>query len=492
MSWTDLATEIDHFIELLSTTISRSNNQSSVIFAKPIQRNGNQLIGVYLQPGKGEFEVTNKTKASVLASNFTAGVIVETESLEKIDFISVAIFAKVTAYQKLAESTHDTLVSPVLVMTAKKNNQPRRSRIHLYFELLANQTRYEAERYTCSFYNTSDRRWESTGCSPVQYDAAHNRFECQCNHQTTFALLLLPNVPDSRHFNAQDIASVSSLSISIVAFVLVIAHSLTSRLSNPWVSIEARDLLPMVSSGTTTLLFILFITLSVTVYLQRLDEQCSISARVLMYFVYFSLILMFSVKTSVGYFNYLRFVRLFPEPSFRRLARFLVASVFIALICSAFFIGFDQSSSFTITRVHSGKLCWFTRDVLHYFLTIPLGLFLLANTFMIICVAKHLFRYTRIVSTSHQLYERRKRCVIVLLSSCLTQGIGWFSGLFLSLMFPSMAVVMSWIFTLLNGLEGLWTIILYWIIRSQKIDRSKRSAAMKALFSKPINRAAVK
>ena len=210
------------------------------------------------------------------------------------------------------------------------------------------------------------------------------------------------------------------------------------------------------------------------------------------YFVYFSLILMFCVKTSVGYFNYLRFVRLFPEPSFRRLTKFLVVSVFIALSCSSFLIGFDQNPSITITQVHSGKICWFTRDVLHYFLTIPLGLFLLANAFMIIRVGKHICRYMRSVSISHQLYERRKRCVIVLLSSCLTQGIGWFSGLFLSLMFPSLALVMSWIFTLLNGLEGLWTIVLYWIIRSQKLDRSNRAAAMKQLLSKPINRIAVK
>jgi hypothetical protein len=66
-----------------------------------------------------------------------------------------------------------------------------------------------------------------------------------------------------------------------------------------------------------------------------------------------------------------------------------------------------------------------------------------------------------------------KRCVIVLLSSCLTQGIGWLFGPFLTFTNPSAGEVLGWFFIVFNGLEGLWAIILYIIIRSQHMDEQK-------------------
>jgi hypothetical protein len=72
-----------------------------------------------------------------------------------------------------------------------------------------------------------------------------------------------------------------------------------------------------------------------------------------------------------------------------------------------------------------------------------------------------------------------KRCVIVLLSSCITQGIGWLLGPILTFALPMPAVVLSWIFVICIGLEGLWAIILYVIIQSQNMDERKVGAARK-------------
>jgi len=63
-----------------------------------------------------------------------------------------------------------------------------------------------------------------------------------------------------------------------------------------------------------------------------------------------------------------------------------------------------------------------------------------------------------------------KRCVIVLLSSCVTQGIGWLFGPFISFVNPIAGNILAWFFIILNGLEGFWTIVLYLLIRSQRID----------------------
>jgi hypothetical protein len=72
-----------------------------------------------------------------------------------------------------------------------------------------------------------------------------------------------------------------------------------------------------------------------------------------------------------------------------------------------------------------------------------------------------------------------KRCIIVLLSSCLTQGIGWFFGPFLTNINPTAGQVLGWFFIVFNALEGFWAIILYIIIRSQHMDEQKRVISLR-------------
>jgi hypothetical protein len=70
-----------------------------------------------------------------------------------------------------------------------------------------------------------------------------------------------------------------------------------------------------------------------------------------------------------------------------------------------------------------------------------------------------------------------KRCVLVLLSSCITQGIGWLFGPFITILSPTAGNVLGWFFIIFNGLEGFWSIVVYTIIRSQHMDEQKRVIA---------------
>jgi hypothetical protein len=67
-----------------------------------------------------------------------------------------------------------------------------------------------------------------------------------------------------------------------------------------------------------------------------------------------------------------------------------------------------------------------------------------------------------------------RRCVLVLLSSCVAQGIGWLFGPFISFVNPTGADILGWLFVIFNGLEGVWTILLYIIILCQRMDEPKR------------------
>ena len=73
-----------------------------------------------------------------------------------------------------------------------------------------------------------------------------------------------------------------------------------------------------------------------------------------------------------------------------------------------------------------------------------------------------------------------KRCVLVLLSSCFSQGIGWLFGPSITFVDdPTAEKVLGWFFIIFNGLEGLWAIILYIIIRSQHVYEQGRVTVSK-------------
>jgi hypothetical protein len=187
---------------------------------------------------------------------------------------------------------------------------------------------------------------------------------------------------------------------------------------------------------------------------------------------------MFCVKTSVGYFYYLRFVHLFPQPSHQKLFIMLTISFLISLICVSLAIGFKTKSSYNITQLYPYEFCWFTRDVVYFFMTIPVGIFLLLNIITITLVSKSIIIHARNASTSKQINERLKRCVIILLSSCVTQGIGWLFGPFISFISSSAGDILGWFFIILNGLEGVWSILLYVLIRSQQLDEQRHISAV--------------
>jgi hypothetical protein len=451
----------------------------------PIQ--GNDIVlGASFTTGIGGTLVSNNNKGNVINSYLTTAAVISNESLSDVISLRMFIIAKPSAYRYIDNSTNKTLASSIILASVQRNNSSFTSmNISLYFQVIEewkpNSTNVD---YYCSFYDTNHEQWNESGCTKPVYNTQFDRYECSCNHLTSFALLFLPNVPLTRNLSAQDIASLVFQSISIVCFLFIIIHAIVIRVRDPLMSIRAYDLLPLISCASTTILFIFYIALGMTVYTKTSSlnqTQCFLSSSVLMFFVYFFLIFMFCTKTSVGYFNYLRFVRLFPQPPFRQLFIMLIISFLISIGWVAFAAGFNSNPSIKITQLYPYKLCWFTHDAIYYFLTIPVGLFLLINIVLYILVAIHIINHVRNATSPHHSYERMKGCVLVLLSSCITQGIGWLFGVFLTFVNPTGGEVLAWIFVVFNGLEGLWGIILYIIIRSQHIDGQKHAMAARKL-----------
>ena len=486
---------IDEVVDGLGNTSIIAASNSSFLISQPVNQNtGTFLVGAAFTGGSGGGSIINVNRTTgVINSSVTAAATVSNQTLSGVTSIGMYIISQPVLYENIDNSSDKSLVSSVIVASVQRNN-PAPISIELFFKVLPEYAPPSGVdgSFQCSFYDNNTSSWKESGCSLPTYNPTFQRYECNCNHTTSFALIWLPAGSalraSDRSLRPVDIASLVFQSVSIVCFIAIIIHALLIRCINPLMRLRPSDLLPLISGASTTLLFAFYIALGMTVYTRTSsanETQCFLSSSVLMFFVYFFLIFMFCAKTSVGYFNYLRFVYLFPQPSYRRLFILLLISFLLSIGWTSFAAGFNSNASFHITQLYPYRICWFTRDVIYYFVTIPVCIFLLLNLITMIFVAKSIINHARNATSRHQSYERAKRCVLVLLSSCVTQGVGWLLGPFISFVDPAAGQVLEWFFVVFNGLEGVWSILLYIIIRTQRMDEQKRVTAVTELTKSP-------
>ncbi|CAF1113044.1 unnamed protein product [Adineta steineri] len=482
---------IDNLVGVLNISLIQ-NSSSSFIMCQSISKT-DLVLGVSFESGVGGQIIENSTKIDLINSNLTAAAIISPDSLINtgITYINMLVIDEPPIeYYRLNNSNEKIVSSSIIVAkTQTINNQIiSNMNITIYFTLLPNlEYNLTNGKYYCSFYDTNTSSWIEHGCTYPIFNSNFQRYECSCNHLTSFALVWLPktmHIKNTKYFDVEDIISLIFQMISIICFLSILIHSLIKRRINLNIELEARDLLPLISCASTILVFIFYITLGLTVYTQTesLEENiCFRTSNILMFIVYYLVIFMFCTKTSVGYFNYLRFVHPYPPPSLKRLRLLLISSFLISITYVSFAIGFNSNSSYHITILYPYKICWFTPNVIHYFLTIPICIFLLLNIIMIISVIRCLINHARNVIASDQSSKRLKMCVLVLLSSCVTQGISWLIGPLLSIINSYNVHGLTWIFVIFNGLEGVWSILLYIIIRAQRVDENARSGICETL-----------
>ncbi|CAF0812413.1 unnamed protein product [Adineta ricciae] len=480
--------EIDDALYNRTTTNLLINSYTSLVMIQQPHRDDDVFIlGASFSRGIGGDIVDTKNKENVTRSNISAAAIVNRESLVGVTSLQVIIIDKPTDYEHADNKTNKTILSSVIVVNLERNRSSVTPlQISLYFNPLEEYQPNGSGIHLCSYLNTTTSTWNETGCSSALFSEKHNRYECTCNHTTSFALVWLPTSLETMNYtkelDAQDITSLIFQLASIICFLIILTHATATRIIQPMRSIPALNLLPLISTASSTILFIFFIALSLTVYTQTASSDqivCFPTSIVLMFITYFLLIFMFCAKTITGYFYFLRFVRLFPQPTHRRLYLMLLLSFLIACVFVSFAIGFYIRLSDQIIRLYPYKLCWFNRPSIYYFMTIPIGLSLITNLVTISFVAKSIITHARNAATSKQISERLKRCVIVLLSSCIFQGLGWIFGPLISFVNPMAGNVLTWLFIIINGLEGVWSVILYVLIRLQRLDEHKIvSAAM--------------
>ncbi|CAF5140069.1 unnamed protein product, partial [Rotaria sp. Silwood1] len=169
--------------------------------------------------------VDTRNKNYVTNSNLSAAGIVTVESLNDAKSFNMFIVNDPTPFQNVDNTSNRTLSSSIVFATINSTNSNRtKIFIDLYFQVLKPPKPTEDVKYLCTFYDTNTSQWNEYGCTIPQYNTKFQRYECQCNHTTSFALIWLPkppgppgNIPRAV-LDHQDKASIAFQIISIICF----------------------------------------------------------------------------------------------------------------------------------------------------------------------------------------------------------------------------------------------------------------------------------
>lgn len=505
---------LDRILSNLSLTNYISNSTDSILVGtRPTTCDSQTVIGASFTVDIGSNIIEVENVVNVIAGDLSAAAYVNfTAHCRNVSRFNMLIINNPTVYETPSGSTDQKLVSSIImakVNTVESINVPLT--IHLYFQDLRNNGTPDVDNYICAFYDKNISAWNSAGCSPSTYNSTLNRFECQCSHLTSFGLIWRPKpAPDWSKpvtLDNQDKASIAFQSISILCIIGVIVHAGVASVKHATNKTQPKHLMPLFSAGLIMILFILYITLGSSVFnrfhrmninsqtsggqsrrsylengLTDRDQPsnsnpppnipCTPSEEKLMFAVYFFILLMFCTKTSIGYDNYRRYVQLCPPPSYRLLLGMLFVFFAFSIIWLGAALGTNSKSGSSITQANNQKLCWFTTNYFHIFLTTPICILLAANallcTLVVIYNARHSCAHNDDVLVS--VCAIRKRTMYIILVSAGSQGFGWIFGPLISIVSEDAAVVVGWLFIIINGLEGVWILILYFIIEKNRLN----------------------
>ncbi|CAF4505732.1 unnamed protein product [Rotaria socialis] len=166
------------------------NSDSSLFMVQKINLNAQQVVvGASFQRMSGGSPVTNTTQDSSFNGNLSAAALVSTESLVNIQSLTMFIIDKPTMYESIGNATNKSLVSSIIVASVLRINPSSAAiNISLYFQILPEYRPNATVIYSCSFYDINNSDWNETGCTVPILNIQFNRYECSCNHLTTFAL----------------------------------------------------------------------------------------------------------------------------------------------------------------------------------------------------------------------------------------------------------------------------------------------------------------
>ncbi|XP_073478598.1 adhesion G protein-coupled receptor E3-like [Aquarana catesbeiana] len=305
----------------------------------------------------------------------------------------------------------------------------------------------------CVFLDTELKTWSSRGCKTRKSDRVNSTL-CACNHLSTFAVLMAPG--DIQENYGLILISRIGLSVSVVCLCLSLITFILCQ------SIKSAH-----TSFLTALCGCLFLGQLLALFgLQQTGNQvlCAVIAGLLQFsflcaFCWMSLesALLFMTVRNLQAMNYMTSQRqLFPYVC---IAGFGIP-VIIIIISAAMRPGSYGTENY----------CWLKKDLIWSFLgpvcvLITINVILLVLTFVLL--KKKLASLNKNVST----LKHTRLLTFKALSQLFILGCTWIIGIF---QFGSGSLVMSYIFTICNSLQGLYIFCVHCLLNHQVREEYRR------------------
>ncbi|CAF3805875.1 unnamed protein product [Rotaria sp. Silwood1] len=180
------------------------SKSSSFLVAAPPYRSHDIVLGAaFTGNGVGGQIVNNSNENYLLNSNISAAAVINSQYLMGVSSLNVLIIDQPSSFVNVDQVTNKILVSSMIFVTARRHlGLDKTIPVSLFFTVRQQFKPPVSGTLYCSFFNTTTSSWNEAGCtSPIRNDI-YNRFECSCNHLTSFALVWLPESA-SPGFNAQ-------------------------------------------------------------------------------------------------------------------------------------------------------------------------------------------------------------------------------------------------------------------------------------------------
>ncbi|XP_066468999.1 adhesion G protein-coupled receptor E5 [Tiliqua scincoides] len=317
--------------------------------------------------------------------------------------------------------------------------------VSLVFSIMEKKDKHD-QKFLCAFWKPNDGsgNWSTEGCSLEEKNATHAH--CQCNHLTSFAVLMAFYELNDWTL---DVITKLGLVVSLVCLFLAILTFLFCR--------TIRGIRTTIHLNLCLALFAAHVIFLMGVERSENKTACAVVAGLLHYFF----LSVFCWMLLEGVELYLMVVQVFKTHSLNHWHIFLVGyglpAVVVCITAAVNKEGYGTES-----------YCWlsFANGFLWSFLA-PVCIIITFNAVVFVVTVWRLTEKFADINPDISKLKKQRVLTITAIAQLCILGLTWTCGLF---QFSSQTIVISYIFTILNTLQGVFIFLLHCLLKKQVRD----------------------
>uniref|UniRef100_A0A8D0BBJ9 Adhesion G protein-coupled receptor E5 n=1 Tax=Salvator merianae TaxID=96440 RepID=A0A8D0BBJ9_SALMN len=296
----------------------------------------------------------------------------------------------------------------------------------------------------CAFWKPSNGsgHWSEEGCRRLD-SSTSTTTHCQCNHLTSFAVLMAFYEVENW---ALDVITKVGLIVSLVCLFLAILTFLFCR--------SIRGIRTTIHLHLCLALFVAYVIFLIGVENTGNQKACAVVAGLLHFFF----LSVFCWMLLEGVELYLMVIQVFNAHNLKHWHIFLVGYGLPAVLVGI-------SAAINSKGYGSARHCWLAREngFLWSFLA-PISLIIMVNAFVFVVTVWRLSQKFADINPDMSKLKKQRVLIITAIAQLCILGTTWVFGLF---QFSEHTLLMSYIFTILNSLQGLFIFLLHCLLKKQ-------------------------